>query len=104
MYMTFAGRTELEDIDGKAGGVDEIEAIGGNTGGVDELAEVGVKTGGVDGGVDHLGPSMRLLIPSRASTTSRVPLGMVESSVKARSGDATQSPAVGPTASSRAVS
>ena len=50
------------------------------------------------------GPIAKPLIPSRASTTPGVPLGMHASKVKATSGAATQSAAPGPTTSCRAAS
>ena len=70
----------------------------------DENEVIEDKTGELSVGLDHPVPYMSSLIPSRADATPRSPLGMVASNVMAKSGDAIQSLAAGPTTSSRAAS
>ena len=70
----------------------------------DEQEDVEDKTGGLSVGLDHPVPYMSSLIPSLASATPRSPLGIVVSKIMAKSGDATQSMASGPTILSRAAS
>ena len=74
--------------------------------GEDVLVDVDDKIGAADeGDVDaHPSPWINNFISSRARSTPRSPLGIVERMVKAKAGDATQSSAAKLTISKRAAS